>query len=297
MTQGERTTAGSKMLDNYVPPYDATAVERLEAPAQSCWARRTATSSPWVRRTKTPRSGRCGIRGTWSAFPADRAADRRRRWLREWPWRALGTRHRRLDSPAGIVLRRRRADADLWAGLALRPGRLRLLARPHRPFGAVGARCRGRARRDRRARPAGFDLAPTSPVPDYARSSAETGERAARRRAARVLRRGARRRRERSASRPGSRCSRSWAAEIVAHVAAAHRVRRGALLHPRAPPRPARTWRAMTACATASARPAQLTDGDVPQDARPTASATEVKRRIMLGTYALSAPATTTPIT
>src|SRR6201998_4079666 len=30
-TRGVKTTCGSKILENYVPPYDATAVERLEA--------------------------------------------------------------------------------------------------------------------------------------------------------------------------------------------------------------------------------------------------------------------------
>jgi aspartyl-tRNA(Asn)/glutamyl-tRNA(Gln) amidotransferase subunit A len=43
-------------------------------------------------------------------------------------------RHRRLDPPAGVVLRHRRAEADLRPLLALGRGGLRQLARPARPF-------------------------------------------------------------------------------------------------------------------------------------------------------------------
>src|SRR5207253_7970427 len=31
VTRGVRTTAGSKILENYIPPYDCTAVARLES--------------------------------------------------------------------------------------------------------------------------------------------------------------------------------------------------------------------------------------------------------------------------
>ena len=59
----------------------------------------------------------------------------------------------------------------------------------------------------------------------------------------------------------------------------------------RAPPKPARTWRATTACAMDSAPPPPRTASS--KRCTPGRAATgfglEVKRRIMLGTYALSA--------
>ena len=63
--------------------------------------------------------------------------------------RAVGDRHRhrRLDPPAGGALRHRRPEADLRRGLALRDGRVRVVARPVRPAHAHrhrrGAAARG----------------------------------------------------------------------------------------------------------------------------------------------------------
>ena len=51
-TEGVATTTGSKILEGYVPPYDATVAERCAAGA-SCSARPTRTSSRWARPPRT----------------------------------------------------------------------------------------------------------------------------------------------------------------------------------------------------------------------------------------------------
>ena len=61
-TCGVRTTAGSKSLAHYIPPYDCTAVAHMEAAGSVFSARRTATSLPWAHRMRTPRSNLCEIR-------------------------------------------------------------------------------------------------------------------------------------------------------------------------------------------------------------------------------------------
>ena len=81
MTDGLKTTCGSRMLENYVAAYDATAVI---APGSS--GRRDHRQDQlrrvrhgFVERELRVRS-RCAIRPRPTACPADRAAVRRRRW-------------------------------------------------------------------------------------------------------------------------------------------------------------------------------------------------------------------------
>ena len=52
---GTRTTAGSKILESFVAPYTATAVQRLLDAGALPSARPTSTSSRWARRARTPR--------------------------------------------------------------------------------------------------------------------------------------------------------------------------------------------------------------------------------------------------
>ncbi len=75
-----------------------------------------------------------------------------------------GHRHRRLDPAAGGLLRRGRAQADLWPCQPLRPDRFRQLARPDRPV---------RPRPGRRRPPLGCDrraAIPTTPPASTSRS-------------------------------------------------------------------------------------------------------------------------------
>ena len=93
-------------------------------------------------------SGFGPVRNPWDRDARARRLERRLGGGGGGRHRALGARHRhrRLDPPARVAVRDRRAEADLRRGLALRDDRLRLVARPVRPAHARRAR-RGAAAR------------------------------------------------------------------------------------------------------------------------------------------------------
>ena len=83
--RGTPATAGSKILKGYLPPYDATAVTRLEIRERFCSGSSTAMSSRWVVRMRTLHMGQSGTHEHWIECREAQAADRLQRWLRTLP--------------------------------------------------------------------------------------------------------------------------------------------------------------------------------------------------------------------
>ena len=167
-TAGQPTTCGSKILQNFVPPYDAHVITRLRRGRRRvCSARRTWTSSPWARPRRTAPTRSRAIRGIRTCIPGGSSGGSAAAVAACLGAAGHRHRYRRLHPPARRPVRHRRPQAQLWPGVALRPDRLRQLARPGRPLRP--RRCRGRpaAGSDRRPRSAATAPASTRPCLHY----------------------------------------------------------------------------------------------------------------------------------
>ena len=283
--KGEETTAGSRILEGHVPIYDGGCVTASRAPGSSRSAKRTWTSSRWARRPRTRRSGSPATLGS-------RARARRLVGRLVGGGRGRASRRSRSGTDTGGSIRQ---PAALCGVVGIKPtygpvSRYGLIAFASSldqigPFALTVRDCALLLQviaATTRCDATSVELPEPIVVPDAGdlrgvrdrRAGRAAGEgiepeiRAAVHEAVAPLSRAGRGRRGHAAARADTRCPPTTSS---------------------LPPRRRPTSRATTACATAPRRGGEDTVIEMFGRTRAEGFGAKVKRRIMLGTYALSA--------
>jgi aspartyl-tRNA(Asn)/glutamyl-tRNA(Gln) amidotransferase subunit A len=139
-TRGLKTTASSRILEHFIPPYDATVIERLHAAGAVVIGK--TNCDEFAMGSSNENSAFGPAENPWAVdrIPGGQAEARRSRSATRMTPLALGSgRGGSIRQPAamcGIV----GVEADLWPRVALRAARIRIVARPDWPLRADGTR-------------------------------------------------------------------------------------------------------------------------------------------------------------
>ena len=159
-TRGVPTTCSSRMLENWRPPYDATAVQRLRAAGAVVIGKTNLDEFAMGSSTENSAFGPTRNPHDTSRVPGGSSGGSTAAVAAGFAPSGSGLRHRRIGAPAGGALRRGGTEAHLRNRVALRTGGVRIVARPGRTHSRRCRRRRCPLRGDSRTRPARLHLHP-----------------------------------------------------------------------------------------------------------------------------------------